>query len=214
MNRSLSVLLPVNNIQCSLAASVGEILDVLDDLTDRFELLILENGSTDATRDVARELACLYPQVRVLRDIGQIDSRQAIFPAVSEARGDIVIAHDGRSGIDAREIVGLWRSLSGAIPAPKSMHFPRGIQAGSLAAIVGGPERRCAVGAIAPRRAPGFQLLRPGAVEELWRSVAAIQKIADQSAAAPIIDPRTTRLPRPNFLSRMKSRVRDFARGE
>ena len=58
MPNSLSVLLPVKNAQATLAATVQEILDVAADLSERFELLILDDGSSDAgslqaTRSVA-----------------------------------------------------------------------------------------------------------------------------------------------------------------
>jgi glycosyltransferase involved in cell wall biosynthesis len=139
--RSLSVLLPVRNVQSSLSASVHEILDVVAELTGRFELVIIDEGSTDGTWDVARELAQLYPQVRLLRDHVQShvgaslrdSNRVSAFGSeaqaprerrghVRAARGDLVIAHNGSSPIDAQEIARLWRSL--AAPAPKFLRTP------------------------------------------------------------------------------------------
>jgi glycosyltransferase involved in cell wall biosynthesis len=154
VTRSLSVLLPVHNVQSSLTRSVHEILDVLAELTGRFELVIVDEGSTDGTWDVARELAQLYPQIRLLRheveslrskirrggDSNRVSAFGSEAPSGSEpqgrrearserrdqvraAHGDVVIAHDGRSPIDAQEIVRLWRSLS-ATPAPKFLGMP------------------------------------------------------------------------------------------
>ena len=53
----LSVLLPVYNAQGKLEADVTEILEVLSEAARRFELCILDDGSTDDTADVARLLA-------------------------------------------------------------------------------------------------------------------------------------------------------------
>ena len=56
MRRSLSVLLPVKDAQATLIDSVHEILDVVTDSRDPFEVIIIDDGSTDATCEVAHEL--------------------------------------------------------------------------------------------------------------------------------------------------------------
>ena len=67
MQRSLSVLLPVKDAQATLTASVHELLEVAADSSDRFELLIIDDGSTDATSEIAHELTYHYPQVGLIR---------------------------------------------------------------------------------------------------------------------------------------------------
>ena len=67
MERSLTVLLPVQDAQATLTETVEEILDLAAELTDRFELLIIDDGSADATNEIAHELTRHYPQVRSLR---------------------------------------------------------------------------------------------------------------------------------------------------
>ena len=67
VSRSLSVLLPVKNAQATLNSAVHEILDVMTDSGDRFEVLIIDDGSTDATSEVAHELTRHYPQIRLVR---------------------------------------------------------------------------------------------------------------------------------------------------
>ena len=63
MKPSVTVLLPVYNAQHRLERQVAEILDVLPELTSRFELMIIDDGSTDDSFEVARHLALKYPQV-------------------------------------------------------------------------------------------------------------------------------------------------------
>src|SRR6185503_18980725 len=116
LNRSLSVLLPVHNVQGSLAARIEEILEVLPELTDRFELIMTDHGSTDGTWEVARDLMRQYPQIRLLREPARSGKISAIRPRLDAARGDVVIAHDGGAGIDVRAIARLWRSANSACP--------------------------------------------------------------------------------------------------
>ena len=50
VNRSLTVLLPVRDAQSTLAATVTQVLEMASDLSERFELLIIDDGSSDATQ--------------------------------------------------------------------------------------------------------------------------------------------------------------------
>ena len=61
MPNSLSVLLPVKNAQATLAATVQEILDVAADLSEQFELLIIDDGSADATSEIATRIDAKLP---------------------------------------------------------------------------------------------------------------------------------------------------------
>lgn len=65
---SLSLVIPVYNEQAILPATVAAVVGALrsDDAVDGFEILVSENGSSDGTRGVARELAARYDEVVVL----------------------------------------------------------------------------------------------------------------------------------------------------
>ena len=65
--QTLSVVLTVHNAEKTLADQVSKTLDILTDLSARFELLIVDDGSTDQTEEVAHELARHFPQLRVAR---------------------------------------------------------------------------------------------------------------------------------------------------
>jgi glycosyltransferase involved in cell wall biosynthesis len=217
LNRSLSVLLPVRNVESSLAGEVEQILEVLAELTGRFELVIIDDRSTDGTWEVAQELAHNYPQIRLVADPIRHGPTQGIRLDVVAAYGEVVIAHDGLSRVDSREIVKLWRSLSGRVPAPKSIRSAR--TAVSSPASAEGPGRegpRTSMGR-GLSRAHGFQLLRPGTTEELRRAIAAVQEVArkrppsvcepKQREDAPAVDLSGSAARMPNFVSRDKSRV-------
>ena len=52
-NKSLTVVLPVYNGESRLRKSVNEILELASELTSKFGVLIIDDGSNDATNEVA-----------------------------------------------------------------------------------------------------------------------------------------------------------------
>ena len=59
--KSLTIVLPVYNNESQLAPCVGQMLDLASDLTSRFAIMIVDDGSTDDTSNVAQELAREVP---------------------------------------------------------------------------------------------------------------------------------------------------------
>ncbi|HIF92506.1 MAG: dolichyl-phosphate beta-glucosyltransferase [Myxococcales bacterium] len=64
----LSVVIPAYNEERRLPASFEQILRFLDGQSYRAEILVVENGSTDTTWDVANAAAERDPRIRVLRE--------------------------------------------------------------------------------------------------------------------------------------------------
>ena len=98
MQRSLSVLLPVKDAQATLSASVHDILDVVADSIERFELLIIDDGSTDATCEVAHDLTRDYPQVRVVSHGTPMGRQAALETGLKRSQGEVVVMREGQQG--------------------------------------------------------------------------------------------------------------------
>ena len=64
------------------------------DLNERFELLIIDDGSSDATNEVAIELSRNYPQVRTLRNDKPMGDELALRAGLAQSRGDVVYVRD------------------------------------------------------------------------------------------------------------------------
>ena len=90
---SLSVVLPAHNEVGLLGATVTTLLAGLDDRGLDYELVVVENGSSDGTLRLARVLAAQLARVRVLSmPVG--DYGAALAAGFAAARGAIVASFD------------------------------------------------------------------------------------------------------------------------
>jgi glycosyltransferase involved in cell wall biosynthesis len=110
VERSLTVLIPVHNAQSTLAGTVAEILEIVADLTERFELVIVDDGSSDATSETAQDLTSRYPQVRALRHGRRLGRDAAICTGLNNSTGEIIFLRDEVAGVAVDSLARLWRS--------------------------------------------------------------------------------------------------------
>jgi hypothetical protein len=111
LERSLTVLLPVQNAQAGLSAAVHDLLDVLPDLTQQFEVLIVDDGATEAASETAYELAKDFPQVRVVRQGSSSGREAAVQLGLQRSQGDVVVLGEPDCAERVQEIVRLWRTV-------------------------------------------------------------------------------------------------------
>ncbi len=108
--RSVSILLPVKNAQSTLAPTVHKILDVVSEISEQIELLIIDDGSADATSEVAVELTRRYPQVQAICQSRSLGREEAIRTALEKSTGDIALIHEEEQGTPLDEIAKTLKS--------------------------------------------------------------------------------------------------------
>ncbi len=89
----VSILIPIYNEEGLLHSSVVDLHDRLLAFNFEYELLLMENGSTDKTAHVARELCQKFPQVRLIQS-PSANYGHALRTGILEARGRYVICDE------------------------------------------------------------------------------------------------------------------------
>jgi glycosyltransferase involved in cell wall biosynthesis len=85
---------PMYNEVQSVRPMTEKALKVLRAVCDEFEILIIDDGSSDGSEIIAQELAAQYPEVRVIRHDGNKGYGQALRTGFANARMDIVAYTD------------------------------------------------------------------------------------------------------------------------
>jgi glycosyltransferase involved in cell wall biosynthesis len=102
-----SVLLPAYNEEACIEAVVREAAGVLRGLGRPFEILVVDDGSTDATPARLKTLGAEIPELRVLRLAANSGQSAALGAAFQAARGSIFVTLDADGQNDPADIPAL-----------------------------------------------------------------------------------------------------------
>jgi glycosyltransferase involved in cell wall biosynthesis len=103
----LSVVMPIYNERATVRAVVERVLAVPLEI----ELLCVDDGSRDGSREILQELASAKPQVKVLFQPQNIGKGAALRRGIQEATGDFVIIQDADLEYDPAEYPSLLGPL-------------------------------------------------------------------------------------------------------
>jgi glycosyltransferase involved in cell wall biosynthesis len=92
---ALSYFFPAHNEAANLEALVAEALETLPSLADTFEIVIVDDGSKDATPALADALAAAHPQVRAVHHARNLGYGAALRTGFAAARFDHLAITDG-----------------------------------------------------------------------------------------------------------------------
>jgi glycosyltransferase involved in cell wall biosynthesis len=92
---ALSYFFPAHNEEANLRGLVEEALGTLPNLADTFEIIVVNDGSKDATRAIADELAAAHPEVRAIHHPTNLGYGAALRSGFAAARYDHLAFTDG-----------------------------------------------------------------------------------------------------------------------
>ncbi|MEN6610327.1 MAG: dolichyl-phosphate beta-glucosyltransferase [Methanoregulaceae archaeon] len=105
------MIIPVYNDRESLMRAIPISLEVLSRVTDQFELIIAEDGSTDGSTEFARDYAMRDTRVCLLHNDARQGRGKALNNAIRAATGDIVGYFDVDLATDTEHLKELVSSI-------------------------------------------------------------------------------------------------------
>jgi glycosyltransferase involved in cell wall biosynthesis len=109
--RGLSVFFPAYNDAGTIASLVIAARQAAQQLTPYFEIIVVNDGSADATPTIADELARTYPEVRVIHHQRNRGYGGALRTGFLDSRKEFIFYTDGDGQYDPAEMIQLWPEL-------------------------------------------------------------------------------------------------------
>jgi glycosyltransferase involved in cell wall biosynthesis len=111
----VSVFFPAFNDSGTIASMVIRAVKTASALTPDYEVIVVNDGSTDATAEVADELARTYPHVRVVHHPANRGYGGALQTGFRSATKEWIFYTDGDAQYDPAELALLWTRISDAV---------------------------------------------------------------------------------------------------
>jgi glycosyltransferase involved in cell wall biosynthesis len=91
---SLSCVVPAFNEAASIGTTLAALLATLRPLFERYEVIVVDDGSSDATPAIVERLCAQYPQLVLLRLSRNFGKEAALTAGLEAATGDLVLFMD------------------------------------------------------------------------------------------------------------------------
>jgi glycosyltransferase involved in cell wall biosynthesis len=109
---SLSVFFPAYNDGGTIASMVVRAMLTARRLTSDFEVIVVNDGSTDSTAQVLEELGRLYPALRVVQHPANRGYGGALRSGFAAATREVIFYTDGDAQYDPAEMELLWARMA------------------------------------------------------------------------------------------------------
>jgi len=120
------VFFPAYNDANSIGKLIADALEILPDLTGDYEIIVVNDGSTDETGEVLRRLEAEHPAVRIVEHETNKGYGGALQSGFRAATKDLIFYTDGDGQYDVRELPKLYALLSAETDVVNGYKLERG----------------------------------------------------------------------------------------
>jgi glycosyltransferase involved in cell wall biosynthesis len=100
----IAVALPAYNEAESLPRTVPPVVAALRQVTDDFEIVVVDDGSRDRTAEVVRELSRQYPEVRLVQHPVNLGYGAAVWTGITSGQKEFIFFTDADGQFDIGEL--------------------------------------------------------------------------------------------------------------
>ena len=109
---NLSILIPLLNEEESLKELYTWIIKVMQSNNYSYEIIFLDDGSTDNSWSIIEDFASENPNVKGIRFMKNFGKSQALHAGFAKAQGDVIITMDADLQDSPEEIPGLYDMIT------------------------------------------------------------------------------------------------------
>lgn len=107
----ISIVIPVYNEEENIPLLAKKIFSVMPGMGEKFEVIFVDDGSTDRSADVMRGLRDICPQIRIIRLRRNCGQSAAFDCGFKAAKGDIIVTLDADLQNDPDDIPQMIKKL-------------------------------------------------------------------------------------------------------
>jgi dolichol-phosphate mannosyltransferase len=122
----LSVVIPARDEEGSITPTLDALQRVLHESEIPFEIVVVDDGSTDRTWEILEDLQTRIPELRLVKNSGNHGYGCAVVRGLDEMRGDAVIIMMADQSDDPRDVVRYWELLNAGHDCVFGSRFIRG----------------------------------------------------------------------------------------
>ena len=102
--KSITVVFPAYNEEQNIRSAIARAVEAMRPRFHVFELLIIDDGSTDRTGEIAEDLARTYPEITVIHNRQNLGMGETLYRGFQCARGELVIQNAMDYPFDLRDL--------------------------------------------------------------------------------------------------------------
>lgn len=121
--KSISVIIPMYNEEKTARTILGHVTSFLSSYPDGWEIIVVESGSTDSTRDIVREVAANNPRVKIIHQERREGMGSALRAGYAQSNSEFIWHVESDSPFEAN-------NLNLALPLLETADFVSGFRIG------------------------------------------------------------------------------------
>jgi glycosyltransferase involved in cell wall biosynthesis len=112
--KSIAIAMAAFNEADNIEAMILEVIRTMDNMAMDYEVIVVNDGSTDETANIVKSVIQKYPQVRLLEHEVNKGYGAAVFNALISARNELIFFTDSDRQFDLQEISKLINAIGDA----------------------------------------------------------------------------------------------------